>query len=430
MSSESSSTVLHPPWLGLARLAWLFISLAAFVAFVFGATNIIRSPLPSCQEAGILCGPWSLGVEDIVLARQSGLPVELMLFAYYFNSIVPKVFFFLVGLFIFWRRSDDWMALLLSIMLTTFAIEGITDLGSLTPLITAIYALASGAFILLPFVFPSGRIEPPWMRRFLPFILTLAVFASLMPYLSLDTNETLYSILVLFAYALWFLAGGYAAVYRYKNVSSPVERQQTKWVMLSILGQTITFVPFGIIALFFPPSQPSVSRLAIFFFGWLPVGFLSYMLLSLGIAFAILRYRLWDIDLVIRRTLKYSLLSGLLALVYLGAVTILQNLFTAATGQTSPLALVLSTLGIAALFTPLRSRVQDFIDRRFYRQKYDAEQALAAFTAVARSETDLAQLSARLTETVLETLQPKSLHLWILRNREKSKIQIGGPNGE
>lgn len=100
---------------------------------------------------------------------------------------------------------------------------------------------------------------------------------------------------------------------------------------------------------------------------------------------AILRYRLYDIDLIIRRTLQYSLLTGLLTLTYFGGVVVLQAGFRALTGETnSPLITVLSTLGIADLFTPLRRRVQDFIDRRFYRKKYNAEQALAQFTAIAR----------------------------------------------
>lgn len=133
----------------------------------------------------------------------------------------------------------------------------------------------------------------------------------------------------------------------------------------------------------------------------------------LSIGAAILRYRLYDIDLIIRRTLVYTTLTGMLALFYFGSVVVLQALFTGLMGQQSTVAIVLSTLGIAALFTPLRSRVQGFIDRRFYRQRYDAEQVLAAFAERARQETDLEMLTAGLVEVVGETMQPEGLSLWM-----------------
>ncbi|MEK7324856.1 MAG: hypothetical protein AAB217_06315, partial [Chloroflexota bacterium] len=137
------------------------------------------------------------------------------------------------------------------------------------------------------------------------------------------------------------------------------------------------------------------------------------LLLPISLAIAILRYRLFDIDLIIRRTLQYSLLSGLLALTYFGIVVVLESLFRSLTGQNSPVAIVLSTLAIAALFNPVRRRVQDFIDRRFYRKKYDAAKVIAEFAATCRDETDLDKLTARLVEVVDETMQPESVTLWL-----------------
>jgi O-antigen/teichoic acid export membrane protein len=147
-------------------------------------------------------------------------------------------------------------------------------------------------------------------------------------------------------------------------------------------------------------------------------GFFS---LGFGFAIAILRYRLFDIDVIIRRTLQYSLLTGLLSLIYFGGVALLQGILTADRGKllangdqpSSAVVIVVTTLVIAALFNPLRRWLQGFIDRRFYRSKYDAEKALAEFAAVARSGNDLAQLSERLTTTVQETLQPQQISLWL-----------------
>jgi hypothetical protein len=204
---------------------------------------------------------------------------------------------------------------------------------------------------------------------------------------------------------LALLAAVVAAIVRFRR-SRGVERQQMKWFVLAVactaLGAVSGFV-FGVVL---PVS------------GWL--GSLVYGLEALAfssgpiaIGIAILRYRLFDIDVIVRRTLVYATLTVALALVYFGSVVLLQRLFRALSGQESDLAVVASTLALAALFTPLRGRIQAAIDRRFYRSKYDAEHTMLAFSAWLRDETNLDQLTREMLAVVEQTVQPAHVSLWL-----------------
>jgi hypothetical protein len=180
------------------------------------------------------------------------------------------------------------------------------------------------------------------------------------------------------------------------------ERQQIKWFAFAIV-LLVSSIVLGILANFVPGFVAVTNALQVFGVSSVPI----------AVGVAILRYRLYDIDRIINRTLVYGALTAALVLMYVGGVVLLQSVFRALTGQESQLAVVASTLVIAALFNPFRRRIQIFIDRLFYRRRYDAAKTLEAFSVRLRDRTDLDALSGDLVGVVRETLQPEHASLWL-----------------
>jgi hypothetical protein len=212
------------------------------------------------------------------------------------------------------------------------------------------------------------------------------------------------------------LASVGSLVVRFRR-SGEDERQQLKWFAYSatllaisiLLGLMSNFVP----VLEFGPYGSAVQILGV-------------SSIPIAVAIAVLRYRLYDIDLLINRTLVYGSLTVMLALVYVGGVVGLQSAFRALTGQESTLAVVTSTLAIAALFGPLRSRVQGLVDRRFYRRKYDAAKTLEAFNSRLREEMELHALTDDFAGVVRQTMQPEHVGFWLRPPIGVDKVQQGG----
>ncbi|OLB64423.1 MAG: hypothetical protein AUH94_02100 [Ktedonobacter sp. 13_2_20CM_2_54_8] len=321
-----------------------------------------------------------------------------------------------IGVLLFWRKSDNWMALLVALMLV---VQGADSLSGVVSVSTeagqvAAHVLDFLAFLLLFLVFclfPNGRFVPHWIGwlvfGFLP-VLLLSTFP-ILPFQQLW-------MLVWYG----FLGGGVLAqLYRYRWGSSPMQRQQTKWV---VLGVGVVFsVEFGLfLAFLLVPSLGPTGSLP----PWLLEALSNTVpaLIPLSFGLAILRYRLWDIDVLINRVLVYGLLTALLTLVYFSSVTLLQFLLRGLIGQAlqDQWAVVGSTLAIAALFQPVRRRIQRSIDRRFYRRKYDAARTFAAFSSTLRHEVDLDQLGEELVAVVQETMQPSHISLW-LRPTDQSR---------
>ena len=283
-------------------------------------------------------------------------------------------------------------------------------------------------FVYLPLLFPDGRLLS---RRWLPVAVVpgiglaatvvLGALAETLRGQNVDYRidnpigieglAHVEELPVLFVFGGLFLAGAIGAivslVVRFRR-SRGIERQQLKWFLYAAAP-----VPIA------PLSDQMPAVIDAVAFGWVFLG------LPTAIGIAVLRYRLYDIDVVINRTLVYGALTASLALVYLGSVVGLQRLLSPVVGEDNQLAVVASTLLIAALFGPLRRRVQSLIDRRFYRQKYDARKTLEAFSAKLRDTSDLDGLNGELLAVVRETTQPEHVSLWLRSPSEKGVSTTG-----
>jgi hypothetical protein len=416
-----SSARLQGCWLVLARVLWVALAVLALGLFFaslptyFAYLHILVKPSPGAF------GP-RLTPNDVRSLQAVGLSLD---FYAWFTILFSLLFLFVfvsVGVLLFWRKSDDRMALLASISLVLFPVAFSQDIvGTLPPA----WMLPSAGVVFLGdvciglffYLFPSGWFVPRWTRW-----LALGWIA----YWGLDLFVPFFGNLLLGLLSFVLLLGLIGSlvvvqVYHYRRVSTPVERQQTKWVVFGIalalgsfaIGSTVLYglVPllFSLSPLFYVIGQTLLSLL--------------FLLFPLSLGFAILRSRLWDIDILINRTVVYGTLTVILTGLYVGLVIGLQALLRGIISHDSGVAIVVSTLAIAALFHPLRRRIQQVIDRRFYRRKYDAARTLAAFSATLRQEVDLEQLREQLLAVVQETMQPAHISLWLRPSEQASTKQ-------
>jgi hypothetical protein len=262
--------------------------------------------------------------------------------------------------------------------------------------------LGNGMLFLLSSLFPNGRFVPRWTRWLvLGWILWGMVFLTLheLPFMYL-VDRLVWLGLVIFQIGTQF--------YRYRRVSSSIEKQQTKWVVFVGAVTALALVGVTVPGLLIPALNQPGSLYQVLIGPIYPLGVLF---IALSVGMAILRSRLWDIDIIINRTLVYGTLTTILAVLYAGLIMSLQVLLRGLVSQDNSVALVISTLIIAALFQPLRHRLQKIIDRRFYRSKYDAATIIQGFAATLRNEVDLPTLSAQLQKVVQQTMQPAHMSL-------------------
>lgn len=400
------------------RILWLLISLAALGFWAGGAIPRYQELQIPCSE--MTCPPLSLTSGEIDSLSEIGFSIQGYAGFQVGLEAITFLTFVIPGILIFWRRADDRIGFLFSLVLIlvgTSAVVNADDAFLRTyPSFSFFHSFVvtlSMALILIMFIFPDGRFVPGWTRYYTIFSLLLLAGiligsrGDLTPYHAGGDLAWVGSAFTMGT----LLLGAFSQVYRFRNVSDPTERQQTKWVVLGLAALAAGVTNWILFIESFPPPPGSERILVNLIF--VIIVSLFNLVFPISVMLAILRYRLWDIDIIIRRTLQYTLLTGLLVLIYFGSVVLLQNLVENLTGEQSPIVIVVSTLGIAALFNPLRSRVQDFIDRRFFRTRYDSEQTLAQFAEVALDEVDVEKLTAALLGVVDETVQPEHIEIRI-----------------
>lgn len=409
VDSDDKDRTRFRTWLAWAMLVVGFLLLLAVFAMAFARRDV---PIPDLPDSE----PWYSGVFNALGT------LSLLAAGGFLALRLP-------------RNNLAWLMLLagFSYALHLFAV-GYTYIGYLVtplPLTPLMFVLAAvGLGFLLPTIpmmvllFPSGRLPSPrWRFAYGIWVFVIVMFGGfswLSPFGKWVAFENPLAIegsfgesLGLISAIAWF---GFLGLLILATLSATIrglhsegqERQQFKWLVIAAV--------FILFSMLWPANltQGVWGYTVAYYF----LNMLSVAAIPLAIAVAVARYRLWDLDVLIRRTTSYAILTALLALVYFGSVIVLQRLIAPLTGDSTP-AIVLSTLLIAALFLPLRRRIQGAIDHRFFRRKYDAEQVMQRFAATARDETDLDALTAELVRVIQESMQPEHVSVWLKPSTRK-----------
>jgi hypothetical protein len=410
--SRRGLSLIGAQWLPFARMAWLIVAAASIYVFVTSAPDhylwlsALSQPFVADPEA-VRAGLARFG---LTASFYAGYQVGL-------SAIFTLVACVTAGVIVM-RKAEERMALYVAFMLVIWGATMPLTVDALLPffspqaiMLKAFTLTGWMLFFVFFYIFPDGRFVPGWT----PWLMVLWFGREVTRFFfpdspanpfnwprSIQAAEGIFSALTCIS----------AQIYRYRSVSDVVQRQQTKWVVFGMTVAAIGIIIYAVQTLFLPGR---IQAGALFdLVGAAGVGFAA-LLVPLTLTMAMLSFRLWDVDVLINRALVYSVLTGMLALVYAGCVGVLLLVFRNLTGARNGIALSASTLAIAMLFQPLRAWAQTFIDRRFYRSKYDAARTLAAFGAQLQHEVDLVRLTGDLVHIVEETMQPKNVSLWLRR---------------
>ena len=399
--------------LNVARGLWILFALCNLISMPFGIQAYYTQTLATGQSVPTVARTLT---QMHLTAAQEAMFLTII-------YVLASVVFLVIGMVIFWQlwgTANELVGLFASFIFITIGTTGISGVftgfsGPANPFLQIALFISGNSFaVLWPclggflLTFPNGRFAPRWS-----WLLILLWIGQFVFFLVADQGifgDAAITFLALAVFLTWGSTVG-VQVYRYVRVYSYSERQQTKWLIFGVTLGLLFNAVFVLMGNFFLGGigPESLYQLLVFSLG----GLVLDLLIAFSVGIALLRYQLWNIDSIINRTLVYGTLTALLALVYFGLIFAIQFLLRGIISQNNDVTIVVSTLAIAALFQPLRHRIQAIIDRRFYRRKYDAAKVVEAYSATLRNEVDLDHLQEELLHVVQATMQPTHVSLWL-----------------
>ena len=409
-------TRLYGNWLVFMRVVWVIVVVLSVGLFIVSVPFNFAASQAICSGASCSNTTNQLTLDQLHELQHLGLSLDFYALFTTVLAIIFEIGYVAIGVLIFWRKSDERAALVASFYLVTFG-AAFQDSNLMLTVGPGLRVLSLGlAFIgnvcagFFFYLFPTG-LAPRWTGFLLVVWIAYWGYTNLLLGSIPNQGSGLIDTLIFLGLLASIVA---IQVYRYRRVSTPLQRQQTKWVVYGLSVGLVGFV--FLITVGFELSLHLGIDAFLVGNGLID---LFMLLIPLSIGIAILRSRLYDIDVLINRTLVYGTLTALLALMYVSLIFALQYLLRGIISQNNDVAIVVSTLVIAALFQPLRHRIQVIIDRRFYRRKYDAAKIVETFSATLRNEVDLNQLRDHLIAVVQDTMQPAHVSLWLRESNNK-----------
>ncbi|RPI23885.1 MAG: hypothetical protein EHM70_21955 [Chloroflexota bacterium] len=419
---KSHTTEAKPSWVLVMKIAWWILAATNLALYIIAIPSEYQTQL-------------SVAVGTYV----TSLPVFNLTPHFYATfltamDVLTEFVFILIGSYIFIRKPGDWMVFLVAIASITFTSMFVPTLIHLADkneafLIPVAVIRATGvasSLIVFCYLFPDGLFVPRITRWFAVLWAGLSIYWLFNPvapynivYLSTWMDNMAPSVAILFtAYA----SGLAAQLWRYHRVIQPAQKQQIKWFIYGLVTGLLGFTLYYLGVILYPPfGLPGLPGLSYVLIG-VPLLHLSIMMVPIALAIAISRYRLWDVDLIINRSLVYTFLTALVILLYILAVVVFEQFFHwVMDWDESPLAIGLSSLIIAFLFRPLKTFIQERVDRRFYRKKYSMDLAITQLSHKLRDEVDINRLADALLSAIDETMQPEQISLWLREANIPSK---------